>query len=161
MRKAMVLMMALVMGFIVGQNNNEALGANEEITITEAYTMNYCGDEFDVFGIWDPIWFYVKCEVSGDPAKTYKVVIVVRPRSLGEKIVKKYKKVSDGDTIIFQYFRVIDDDVELDAHTVDFIAKLKKKGGLVHKPDPVSYDVTVQAERPEFTCYPYPPPEPE
>ena len=126
--------------------------AQDAIEITDAYTMNYCMDEFDVFGIWDPIGFNVECSVSGDPAKTYKVVIIVNAKSLGERIVKKYKRVSPGDTITFKDFRLIGDDDPLGSHTVKFIAKLKKGGVLLDK-DTATSEITVQEERPDFTCY--------
>lgn len=112
------------------------------VEITDAYTTNYCGDEFDVFGILDPIGFYAECKVSGDAAKTYKVVIIVKAKSLGEKIVKRYKDVNDGDTVIFQEFRLIGNDDPLRSHTVKFIAKLKKDG-LLDK-DIRRYPITVQ-----------------
>jgi len=113
-----------------------------EIVVNETCTIcpTFCLSE--VFGHWQPLGFYVDCTVQGDPARTYNVNIVLKATSLGEKLVKKYKKQSPGDNIAFRDFVLIDDGDAFGTHKVQFVFKLKKAGVLLYK-EVITKDISV------------------
>ena len=123
----------LFLAVIVACTGMVARARAAEIVVNEAETVcpTYC--PADTFGRNVPIGFHVSFTINGDPGDRYKAILTVNAKSLGEKIIKKYPKVSDGDVITFTDFRMIDGIDRLGRHTVKFQLKLKKDRELIDK----------------------------
>ena len=104
--------------------------AEEEIMINDAYTttyMNYLDGSMTPvteFQAGTPVMYVVDYDITGDPDKKYKVVIVVK--SSGDRI-KFTERHRPGDNIVSVTTNLVQSD-DIGPQTVEYVVKLKERG---------------------------------
>jgi hypothetical protein len=108
----------------------------QEIVIDDAFTMNYLQEPTTEFKVWDPVMYSVEYTITGNPGRTYKVIVVIR--TMGDKIrITERQRPGTHTTVTSNLARA--DDV--DTHTVTYEVKLKK--GALLDTDSTTSQITV------------------
>jgi hypothetical protein len=95
----------------------------QEVVIDDAYTMNYRQEPQAEFSVWRPVLYNVDYTVTGNPNKTYRVVIVVR--SMGDRLKAVQKQKPGSYTTILANLAGRGD---VGTYTVNYTVKLKRRG---------------------------------